>query len=105
MFLKDTFDLGVMGERQDKRQGRIAVSEISPGGLAGPVAVTGHVQHIINNLEGHAQAIAGLGQPLHHLRRSSGQMGSHARALGKQRGGFAFDDFQIIVPRHARVVA
>ena len=105
MFLEDAFDLGGTGKRQNKRQRGITVSEVRPGWLARPVAVAGHIKHIVNNLEGHTQAIAGLSQALHHLRRSPGKMGSYTRSLGKQRGGFTFDDFQIIVPRHARVVA
>ena len=94
-----------MGKSQDKRQRRIAVSEVSPGWLACPVAIASDIKDIINNLERHTNAIAGLSQTLNHVLRSPCKMGSHTRPLGKQRGSFAFDDFQIVVPRHAGVMA
>ena len=86
-------------QRVQDRQGPHALAQVGAGGLAGLGRVAGDVDHVVGQLPGHADLLAGHRDPRHHLGRSTGEHGAELPGGGDQRSGLLGDDVHVVIER------
>ena len=86
-------------QRVHNGHGYLAFTQVAGHRLAQNFFRGGEVQHVIHDLEGHAQAASVVAHALFFLFGGPGQDRTHAHAHGEQAGGLPVDQIEVLVER------
>src|ERR1035437_2178736 len=88
---------GAVVEGVDDRHGDFAFAEVAADGFAEDFFAGGEVEHVVHNLEGHADAVTVLAELFDLFGRSAAENSAQAHADGEEAGGFAIDEVEMFL--------
>src|SRR5208282_1018734 len=103
--VEDDFNLAALGrsatlERVDDGHGGLAFTQVAGDGLAEHTLGGGQVEDIVDDLEGNAEIAAVLAEALFLGGGGASQDAAYSHADGKQTGGFAVDEIEVLLRRN-----